>query len=379
MTQWFTQPVQPRAQQFLLIDVLRGLAASTIVVFHYKNFFRGSTLQEIDLSALDQIPFFQGLSFLRYNGASAVMLFWMISGFVLVLVYGGQGRNIDRRGYIVNRFSRLYPLHFLTLIYILMLQILSIQWFGQGQIYQNTDAYHFVLQVFFVSAFGFEQGLSFNGPIWSVSAEIFTYAMFLVFVMFVPVSIVWVTLAFLVSMLVFALSGSVLSLCLVYFVAGMLIFLFFHIVQSRPRLSIIAVCVLVAIFLFIANWIEKMGVSLPETIWFIAVFGGLIMCTALLEVAFPFRNVYRRFRFVGDVTYASYLLHTPIQITFLVGVGLGLVPFNIVLSPVFAVTYFLFVFCLSYVVFLKVEMPAKRWVRNALTTRLKEAQESDRT
>src|SRR5690606_24787195 len=43
------------------------------------------------------------------------------------------------------------------------------------------DAYHFWLQTAFVSHWGFEQGESFNAPIWSVSIEVGLYALFFAF------------------------------------------------------------------------------------------------------------------------------------------------------------------------------------------------------
>lgn len=360
------RPVRPEAQQFFLIDILRGLAAFAIIVFHYKNFFLGSARQGLAMGDLDQIPFFQALSFLRYHGSAAVMLFWMISGFVMALVYSGHGRQIDARAYTANRLSRLYPLHFLTLMYLLVLQSASFHLFGQGQIYHNTDPYHFVLQVFFVSAFGFEEGLSFNGPIWSVSAEVFAYAVFFLFVRFVPVTLISTVIALMLSIVGYGVYPSVLLLCLVYFFGGMIVFILFDLCKLWPGRALVGV-VLVFVLCAALDWLMvQVGVALPDTIRLLGAFGALLVILALWETRFPFQRVYARFRAIGDITYSTYLLHTPVQATFLFCVALGWVNLSVVFEPVFAITYALFLCVLAYIVFLKVEMPAKRWVRSKL-------------
>ena len=50
--------------------------------------------------------------------------------------------------------------------------------YGNFQLGYINDLYHFFLQIFFISAWGFENGNSFNAPIWSVSVEIGIYILF---------------------------------------------------------------------------------------------------------------------------------------------------------------------------------------------------------
>lgn len=128
------RPVPCVQTQFILIDVLRGMATLTIIIFHYKNFFLGSHGQGLEMSVLDEIGFFQVFDVLRTHGALAVMLFWMISGFVLMLVYGDRVARLNGRSYVANRISRLYPLHLVTLLYVAGLQSLSQAQFGTWQI-----------------------------------------------------------------------------------------------------------------------------------------------------------------------------------------------------------------------------------------------------
>jgi len=74
--------------------------------------------------------------------------------------------------FFVLRFSRLYPLHFATLIFVATLQLGSLSLDGYSIVYPCNDVYHFVLNLFFASVWGFEQCASFNAPVWSVSVEV---------------------------------------------------------------------------------------------------------------------------------------------------------------------------------------------------------------
>ena len=69
-------------------------------------------------------------------------------------------------------------MHFLTLIIVLVEQIISKSLTGSFAVYPFNDLYHFVLNIFFLSNWGFEHGLSFNAPVWSVSIEVFLYILF---------------------------------------------------------------------------------------------------------------------------------------------------------------------------------------------------------
>src|SRR6185312_10359464 len=110
------------------------------------------------------------------HGNHAVMLFWVISGFVFSAVYVGTRPTV--RGFFIQRFSRLYPLHFLTLVAMAALQAWSYRALGHFQIHGSNDLRHFVLDLLFVSGWNYRGGVAFNFPIWSVSTEIIIYWVF---------------------------------------------------------------------------------------------------------------------------------------------------------------------------------------------------------
>lgn len=79
--------------RYLELDSLRGLAAFTVVLYHYRLAFN---LQEPwYLSPLD-------------GGRSAVLLFFVLSGFVLSLSFWTKGRNERYDRYLTRRCFRIY-------------------------------------------------------------------------------------------------------------------------------------------------------------------------------------------------------------------------------------------------------------------------------
>ncbi|MBC7757078.1 MAG: hypothetical protein H7Z20_10680 [Bdellovibrio sp.] len=79
--------------------------------------------------------------------------------------------NISFTKFAFLKLSRLYPLHLLTLLLVAAIQLYSAN-LHQVAVGDN-DAYHFFLNLFFVSAWELDNSLSYNIPAWSVSVEIF--------------------------------------------------------------------------------------------------------------------------------------------------------------------------------------------------------------
>ncbi len=108
-----------------LLDILRGLASLAIVVWHYQHFFYvapGKISEEFVRSS-------QPLYFIFWplydNGHFSVQLFFVLSGFVFYFIYYDKVRSRSVSGYdfLILRFSRLYPLYFVTLIYVAVVQL----------------------------------------------------------------------------------------------------------------------------------------------------------------------------------------------------------------------------------------------------------------
>lgn len=80
------------------LDALRGLAALGVVLCHYTSL----------CCALEVIPF----SF--HHGSYGPHLFFMISGFVIFMTLG---RTRSASGFVYSRFSRLFPVYWLAVIF----------------------------------------------------------------------------------------------------------------------------------------------------------------------------------------------------------------------------------------------------------------------
>lgn len=89
------------SQRFWELDVLRGIAALSVVLFHYTSQY--STLYKHS----DQVWFYWGL------GRHGVEFFFIVSGFVILITLE---RTKSCSDFIIKRFSRLYPAYWVGII-----------------------------------------------------------------------------------------------------------------------------------------------------------------------------------------------------------------------------------------------------------------------
>ncbi len=89
------------SQRLWELDVLRGIAALSVVLFHYTSQY--STLY----GHSDQVWFYWGL------GRHGVEFFFIVSGFVILITLERTTSCLD---FIIKRFSRLYPAYWVGII-----------------------------------------------------------------------------------------------------------------------------------------------------------------------------------------------------------------------------------------------------------------------
>src|SRR5208337_591526 len=109
-------------------------------------------------------------------------MFWTISGFILFIRYseGISHYRVTFQSFAIRRLSRLYPLYITTFFLVLVLQSIYLLGHEAPFIYQKNDCLNLGTQLFMASNWFDWQPYSFNGPIWSVSAEILIYLTFYV-------------------------------------------------------------------------------------------------------------------------------------------------------------------------------------------------------
>ena len=169
------QSTAPLQSRMCLLDGLRGLAAFAVIFFHYDHFLQRGAEMTVPEGDRGHMPLFRWLAPLYDHGNLAVQVFWIISGFVFAAVYYGRGATT--RSFVVNRFARLYPLHFVTLCLVALLQVWAVYQVGHWLIFGNNTPANFIKQLLFY-AWNSRTGWSFNGPIWSVSVEAVIYLLF---------------------------------------------------------------------------------------------------------------------------------------------------------------------------------------------------------
>ena len=352
--------------KLLGIELLRILSSIAVLVFHYKHFaFTGTQLVNFDAA---RQPFYRALELFYVNGFYGVQIFWCISGFIFFWKYGSQIAAARLEGYVffVLRLSRLYPLHIATLLFVAAAELCYLAHFGTYFIYPNNDLYHFVLQLFMASNWGLQAGDSFNGPIWSISVEVLVYAFFFLSLRFISGSVLFLAAVCCAAALVqlSKLSEHPVIPCLMYFYAGCLTAVAYARIKRHARMTraVIAGAALLVLVLPVLTVIFSIKAK-----YFLMLFTpSLIFLAVECIPATPWTE--RILVPAGNMTYASYLLHVPIQITtVLVCTLIG------VTVPVYSAWFFLAFIVLtlwvSHWTYAGFEMPMQRLVRRALMQR----------
>jgi peptidoglycan/LPS O-acetylase OafA/YrhL len=378
--------------RFYSLDVLRGLAALAVVLYHWQHFFyTGSTLGVITMDAL---PLSRGLTIIYSNGWMAVELFFALSGFVFYWLYSkkiSEG-SISLRRFSWLRFTRLYPLHFATLIMVIAGQWWMTKTQGDPFVYQFNDIKHFVLNLFFISSWGLQNGNSFNGPIWSVSIEVLLYCLFYLFSRKLPIhGAVLLALALIGLIIQYNLDIAIGKGMASFFIGGSVYMAYKSINTSRYFHTTTSI---VALLAFMA-WLTTIGttyagldfgwitlrttpffwryepylrwiiMSLPGFWAVLVLFPLTILSLSLIETWRG--SLGRRISFIGDISYSSYLLHFPLQLAFAALVAqLGLSK-DLYYSPWLMLFFFSVLIIICFISYNFFEKPIQNWLRRAVT------------
>ena len=145
---------------------LRAVAAGAVVLHHLAP-KAGKLFPELPVE-------------LFRRGYLGVDVFFVLSGFVLAYCYGDRIRTLaDYRTFVGYRLARIYPLHLATLLGVLAMAQVAL---ATGAHVWRPDRYavdgHLLLHLTLTHAWGLEEGLRYNLPSWSISAEFFAYLLF---------------------------------------------------------------------------------------------------------------------------------------------------------------------------------------------------------
>jgi len=307
-------PVLTDNDRIYTLELLRFIAALAVFFGHYVHFYMYFS-----------IPSEKGV-FYNINtthGDLAVPVFFLISGAIFVHTYFDKIQNgeISFLHFMQKRFARLYPLHFFTLILVAILQAVLIALNQSYFIYQFNDAKHFLLNILFISHWGFEIGYGFNGPIWSVSHEVFLYVNFFM-VCIISALIRAQGLFFILTCAAIAASEHITANPLVksafiFFVGATIYFALATLIASRvgkfSRLLVLFIFALLLIAL--DRYFTKHGLPYGAV-------GPVLLASCLtIDSLVKFKHdswFCKISSFLGNISYSTYLLHFPVQLVFVI-------------------------------------------------------------
>jgi peptidoglycan/LPS O-acetylase OafA/YrhL len=363
------------------LDVSRGIALFAVILWHWQHFaFNGGSL--IPVFVRESQPLYPLLRLAYEAGSIGARYFFLLSGFVFFWLYRESihKRAVNAWTFGVRRFSRLYPLHLVTLLGVALLQLLYVSRIGVAFVYTSNDLYHFFLNVSLAFRWGFEESWSFNAPAWTVSVEALLYIIF-----FSVALLGWGGWRFCLVVALLAFAGwrifyhEFFEGLVLFFLGGLTFYLTRLASTKQPALKrpiylgaiLCWAAVIVNYYFFdITSLILKWGATGEVFIRgfpFFLLFPLTVCSLALIEIdKGPWL---RSLAWIGEITYSAYLLHFPLQLVFVLAASYGLLNPDFYLNPLYMVLYLVLLVALAYGVFRKFELPMqsmirRRWLRS---------------
>jgi peptidoglycan/LPS O-acetylase OafA/YrhL len=357
-------PAEPRADLPALTGI-RGLAAWFVVLYHIR------------VGMASYLP--AEASFVLSKGYLAVDLFFMLSGFVLWLNYSERLRR-DRfeavPKYLARRVARVWPLHLFILALTVAYAALVA---ATGEL--NTLHYPWAelpLHILLIHNWGFTGGLAWNDPSWSISGEAAAYLLFPLIVLAIDwkrLSPAWAIAALL--LLALLLSGVMgwngaaildrdiprfgLLRAATEFTMGTIVCALWRRWCSAPSLAATFAGALIAGALLLG-----FAAGAPETLAVPLFLAGLLLALALTADVAGNPLAARPIRYLGEISYSTYLVHFLLYIVFKILFVDD--PANV--PPALAVLFLLFTFIASVALYHGVERPAQRGLNRLFDRRL---------
>ena len=352
--------LRPPPNKLLGLEALRFLAALAVLLWHYVHFAYVAD-QPVDL-VREHLPLYGLLRPFYEAGKYGVWVFWCISGFIFFWKYRDAISDRSMRGwtFLVYRLSRLYPLHFVTLLIVALLQAIYFRQQGYFFVYQANDLQHFLLQIFMASDWVAQDSNSFNGPIWSISVEVLVYIVFFLMLRFVTRS-PWLNL---VVIAVCLNVNSQVAACLAFFYAGGLAAIARQSLTSmRLTVAIERAAWCVVIVVPASIWLFGLQSRMLDWILLLSYTPVLLFCLTC-KIALP-ASAAKLLEAAGNMTYSSYLLHFPIQLLIALGFAMSGRPIPYYDGWFFA-AFVTVTLLASYLTYRYFEAPAQALLRNHL-------------
>jgi peptidoglycan/LPS O-acetylase OafA/YrhL len=356
---------------------LRGMAAILVAIFHFE------------MAIARFVPAARTMFFEK--SYLMVDLFFVLSGFIMLHVYGDSFRQTLRkdtmRHFFVARFARTYPLHLFTLLLLVLIVRYLTSWGNPPIVLEQPS--DILPNVFLLQSFGVCRIYNWNIPSWSISAEWGAYLLFPFLALWIGRSRVMASAALTVLVLVawysimFVLPRKNplnplipvphnLNATFDYgylrgiagFTAGMLIYQLYHLpvfgrIFGNDKLSVIILLLIAAGLHFAIN--DALIVIL---------FAALVLNFALNNGTLHRICNNRVLQYLGDISYSIYLMQIFLQEPFSHGIRLPGVTgnargrFNIDFSQglLYCTIYLLLLVAVASATYYLIERPCRKWI-----------------
>ncbi|MEN0054106.1 MAG: acyltransferase [Mucilaginibacter sp.] len=383
---------QSPPSHFYTLDAIRGFAAIIVVIYHWQLFYYANDTwvsSKIDKTAL---PFYPYLSVIYNDAVVAVDLFFLLSGFVFFWLYADRiaTRKINFRKFIIFRISRLYPVHFATLLLVAALQWLMFKNAGHYFIIQFNDTYHFILNLLFMQSWGIEKGASFSGPSWSASVEVFLYLVFFVICYQKLQNKKWLLFLFIPAGVFLQYYYTLIGKGMYsFFLGGLVYYLYLWMIKENRAQKYLSVLTVFTVLFWVLFFVEY-RFSFLQDIWsklYLHAFPNKTLESAQsafdLGKKFAFRTflspctiitltlwetckgmLNKKWALLGNCSYAMYLIHFSLQITFVLIINAFHINRLVLRSPITLIVFFLILIPLSLIIHYYFELPTQEKLRN---------------
>jgi len=349
------------------IHALRGVAALLVVWSHLSGFWLLSNGQTSIAQSLWQDWIVTPFHVYQNAGHLGVVLFFLISGYVITLA----SLRETRAQFAIKRIMRIAPA--LVVAVLVSGALLALAYATSTNLIgvNGGSPLHWIESLVLVD--GFFPGGFVIDVTWTLVVEVVFYLMTFAFLSIskvTPLKATWLMAGVWVVLSVISLNVGFISsrgngwaaFYVAFLLVGRLIFLAQRRLIAYVDGAILVAVVLTLYMLFVER--AQPGFLLAPGGWkgiepLVAYVTALLAFLALLRWN-PAR-LFRPFRFFGDISYSLYLLHLPVGITVLNLLFLAHVPndLNVVVAIAVAIA-------VAYLSYRFVERPSQRWARAIL-------------